>query len=248
MEQDILSTLTSQEREDLALCGITAEAQLEKCSVSAVCKDLETARGFFPERDFCLTESRIREIFQSKAADCSAESTAAEDAQFPPEQESVPTTGFKSGGDAESAAKTKIIRNRSVLMHSPVHCAHPFITVVSALATLALLVPVISTVILIYLMITDQMPEITPTVLATLILGIPCAVYLLLGGKANCPVCHMRLFTFRNYNRHRAAHYLPLLGYNFTTALHILLLWNYTCPACGTPAKFIGAKGRKSRF
>ncbi len=246
MEQDILSTLTSQEREDLALCGITAEAQLEKCSAETVCKDLEAARTFFPERDFCLSESRIRALFQSRTSERGSEEVAAVDSLPSAQRETVPTTGFRSGGNRKGESKTKKLRNRSHIMHSPVHCAHPFITVISALSTLVLLVPVISSAALVYLMITNQMPAVTPLVLATFILGIPCAIYILLGGKANCPVCHMRLFTFRHYNRHRAAHHLPGLGCNFATALHILLLWNYTCPACGTPVRFTGMKGHKT--
>lgn len=242
MEQDILSTLTPQERDDLALCGITSDAQLARSTAEILCKDLQTARVYFPEREFCLNDARIQALFRISTTESAEEPGESVDTLPPIHKDPLPRAGFKTSGNKASEAKTKRIRNHSVVMHNPVRCSRPFTTLFSAIATLFLLVPLLSIIVFPYLLITDQLPWISVHFLAAIILIIPGLIYLLAGSRANCPVCHIRLFQFKHYNRHRAAHYLPLLGYNFATALHILFCWSYNCPGCGTPVKFLGKR------
>lgn len=235
--------LTPQEREDLALCGVSSEEQLRKSSPLRLCKDLEQARRFFPDRSFQLTEHRILELFS-----LSPDDTIAVDKNDDfGGRSSKPTTGFRH---RSGRSRTNSHRNEGghpVIMHSPVRCTHSFTAFLAAFCTLFLLIPLASVVVLPYLMITDQMPDIPLELLATIVLVVPCAVYMFVARRATCPVCHMRIFRYNHYIRNRAAHHLPILGYNFATALHVLLFWSYNCPGCGTPIKLLGAKGHRTQ-
>ncbi len=242
MLPDSFNQLTPQEREDLALCGISSEEQLAKSSPLRLCKDLEQARRFFPERKFQLTEARILSLFSLSPVKADEADT---DDDFGG-RSSMPTTGFRRHSQQHSTNTGKRDNGRPLIMHSPVRCAHPFTAVLAAFCTMFLMIPLASVVVLPYLMITDQMPDIPVELLAIVVLAVPCAVYMFVARRATCPVCHMRIFRYAHYIRNRAAHHLPLLGYNFATALHILFFWRYNCPGCGTPIKLLGAKGRRT--
>lgn len=70
-----------------------------------------------------------------------------------------------------------------------------------------------------------------------ILLGIP---HMFLSRMATCSVCHIGIFSFRNYPRNKAAHHLPLLGYTLATALHVIIFFQFRCPACGTQMKLFG--------
>ena len=131
------------------------------------------------------------------------------------------------------------------MLHTPVRSSHPWLALLTALSTLLLLVPMISIVGLVAMIITQTLPELPislPT-LAIVSIALPCVPFLFFARLTTCPVCHIRIFRFSRYSRHRGAHYLPLLGYNMATALHLLFRAFYVCPGCGTPVKLLGTRG-----
>ena len=132
------------------------------------------------------------------------------------------------------------------MLHSPVRCTHRATAILAAFCTLFLLIPLGSVVVFPYLMLTDNMPDVPLWLLAVIVFVVPCLAYICIARRATCPVCHMRIFRYAHYTRNRAAHHLPLLGYNFATALHLLFFWRYNCPGCGTPIKLLGAKGHRT--
>lgn len=59
-------------------------------------------------------------------------------------------------------------------------------------------------------------------------------LYLSLALPRKCSVCRSHMFSFKKYTHNKAAHYIPLFGYVFATALHILLFRWFRCPSCGS--------------
>ena len=229
--------LTPQELEDLRLCGVTSPEQLKPLSAQRLIHDLQQAREFFPEKTFTLTPERIRELYAGMQAQEEAQDELQ--ARLPGSRSAMPTTGYRRGPESTAQKQTpaRSLENQFI-MHSPVRCTHPALAFIAACCTLFLLIPLVSIAVFPILMITDNMPQIRVDYLAAIVLGIPCLLYILIARKADCPVCHMRVFRFTHYTRNRAAHHLPLLGYNFATALHIIFFWKYNCPGCGTPVRF----------
>lgn len=62
--------------------------------------------------------------------------------------------------------------------------------------------------------------------------------------SCRCGICKASFFLAGKLNRHARSHSLPFLGRNLPTALHALLLFWLRCPACGTPTRLIGKKGK----
>lgn len=248
MESNKFQTLTPQEREELALCGITSPLALSKVTEAQLIRDIGHARHFFPEKTFTLTKERIHLLFD--AAEASPEPAPADpgnDLCIKTQRHSAPTTKYRGHAHPhKSEKKNKKKSDTPTLHHSPVRCIRPFFTLLSAICTLSLFIPLASSVVIPILLITDNMPYIPIERLVAMLVVIPCLLYVVTAAYATCPVCHIRIFRFAHYSRNRDAHYLPLLGYNFATALHILFFWRYNCPGCGTPVKFFGAKGRRT--
>lgn len=119
-----------------------------------------------------------------------------------------------------------------------IHCNHSWSTYFGAIAAW-LVIPSLAAMVLVPVLLLnggDTQKVITYGVLAIL-LGVP---HLFLSRMATCSVCHIGIFSFRNYPRNKAAHHLPLLGYTLATALHVLLFFQFRCPACGTQMKLFG--------
>lgn len=257
MSPELFEQLPEQELADLKLCGISSFAQLEKSTFEQIWSDLEQARSFFPERQFCLTRERLHALF-SDSCPCveqQAETPAPEHTVLKTEeahsalniQRTPPEVRFqKRSNRSRQGVRPNSRKDMPIEMHSSVRCTHPVKAIMAAICTLTLTIPLASIVVLPWLMITDNMPPVSLEILAGSVLGFPCLVYIIFSRLATCPVCHMRIFRFAHYTRNRAAHRLPLLGYNFTTALHMLFLRRYNCPACGTPVKFYGVKGHRT--
>lgn len=62
-------------------------------------------------------------------------------------------------------------------------------------------------------------------------------LYFLISYQAGCRVCGQKYFVPRKCLKHNKAHHIPLLGYVFAIALHILLFRWFRCSFCGTPAR-----------
>lgn len=235
-------SLNPAEREELALCGILSEEQLPKTTASQLCRDLEQARKFFPDKTFTLTPERIHALFPKVE-----QQDETNDRQLHGWRSAEPIAEFRSRSHSSRSSASRHAHKQQFILHSPVRCTHRATAILAAFCTLFLLIPLGSVVVFPYLMLTDNMPDAPLWLLAVIVFGIPCAVYMFVARRATCPVCHMRIFRYAHYIRNRAAHHLPLLGYNFATALHLLFFWRYNCPGCGTPIKLLGAKGHRTQ-
>lgn len=119
-----------------------------------------------------------------------------------------------------------------------IHCNRSWATYFGAIAAWLVIPSLIAMVLVPALLLNggDTKKVIMYGVFAIL-LGLP---HLFLSRMATCSVCHIGIFSFRNYPRNKAAHRLPLLGYTLATALHVLLFFQFRCPACGTQMKLFG--------
>jgi hypothetical protein len=63
------------------------------------------------------------------------------------------------------------------------------------------------------------------------------AMYLVISYNSSCRICGQKCFVPRNCLKNRKAHHIPLLGYVFSVALHIILFRWFRCTFCGTPVR-----------
>lgn len=71
-------------------------------------------------------------------------------------------------------------------------------------------------------------------------------LYLAVALPRKCSVCRAPLFSFKKYNRNKAAHHIPLFGYVFATALHIFLFNWFRCPPAARPSSWAANPPRKT--
>lgn len=62
-------------------------------------------------------------------------------------------------------------------------------------------------------------------------------LYLMISYNATCRICGQRCFVPRKCLKNSKAHHIPVLGYVFSVALHILLFRWFRCTYCGTPVR-----------
>lgn len=251
--------LTSEEKEELALCGISTEKQLQQCSAETLQHDLEQLLSFFPDRTPALTEERIAAIFPNKPdvslnEDSPAEETFSPAAQFKRkkdlreellrEREGSVRTRRRKGADHNLSPSEKLERMHGLSKHfHAIRCSHPVRVYFGAWATLLLIIPFFALLTIPTMLLLGDIDSGKP-----LYYGIAFAAlvlpWLLVARRAECGVCHIPLYRFGNYPHNRDAHHLPLLGYTLTTALHIIFLFWFRCPACGTMMKLSSSKQR----
>lgn len=247
--------LTPTEREELALCGITNDEQLKRCTVSSLMQDLSQLQSFFPNHKPVLSEARV-------AALCSEpqkEKESAEDEFIPETTGGTPAAQFKhkknlreeilqereaaeqarrlKHRDSNLSAAEKLERMHGLSKHfHAIRCSHPLRVYFGAWATLLLIIPFFALLAIPAMLLTGDIDSGKP-----LYYGIGFALlvlpWLMIARRAECGVCHIPLYRFGNYPHNRDAHHLPLLGYTLTTALHIIFLFWFRCPACGTMLK-----------
>lgn len=260
MESITFDDLSKAELDDLKLCGITAAAQLENRTPGSVLHDLEQAQRFFPDHDFAITEERLTALCGQEDEE-TIDDSEEEDSVFPEGPEhATPTVQFKrkknlreeilrerqaeedirKRRNSNISAMGKLERMHGLSTHfHAIHCSHPHRVYFGAWFTLLLIVPFCGLIIVPFMLLTDGLGMVTP-----LLLGVAFALtvlpWLLVARGTQCGVCHMPLFSFKNYPHHRTAHHLPLVGYTFTTALHIITMFWFRCPACGTQMKLFG--------
>lgn len=87
----------------------------------------------------------------------------------------------------------------------------------------------------IYLLMTEGLDPMVIVVLALFVLS--TLLYFFVSVPCRCRVCRVSLYSLRGFLRNRQAHRLPILGYTFATALHLVLFLWVRCPACGTSQK-----------
>jgi hypothetical protein len=62
-------------------------------------------------------------------------------------------------------------------------------------------------------------------------------LYLIISFSCTCRICGQKCFVPRNCLKNRKAHHIPILGYVFAVALHIVLFRWFRCTYCGTPVR-----------
>jgi hypothetical protein len=62
-------------------------------------------------------------------------------------------------------------------------------------------------------------------------------LYLLISYNSSCRICGQKCFVPRNCLKNRKAHHIPVLGYVFAVAVHIVLFRWFRCTYCGTPVR-----------
>lgn len=257
----IISSLTPNEQEALAICGIQKDEQLAKIAPDALLRDLQVAKETFPEATFDISEDKLRSICNNAAL--------AEDVAPPPSPED--RTPVKESRDAVSADEEareqgesfRILPELSLRSHQhhttkhratalweapgvahSVHCAHPFSTYLSALSVLGLHAGVLSLLLLPFVLFAGYLDKayLYPCAAAVTALLLP---YLFIGIRCYCSVCKMRFFRLMPYNTNRHAHTVPFFGLTtLVTALHIVFRLWYRCPACGTAIRLFHTKRR----
>lgn len=269
MNDNLSDFLSSGEIRDLALCGISTPDQLKKVKAETLWRDLQKAQEFFPDHRLSLTQDRVARICGEGAAeaapvkryqqsatwanlDIKAHGQVLSKMKYPhqvEEAEEEENDDTITEDDEQLGLPIKKAQHVSGLSKSfhAVHCTHSWLTYFGAFATV-LLLPAICCLGIVPAMLLQGI-EAEPIHLvyagaACFALMLPHIIY---SRITTCSVCHMRIFSFKNYGRNRAAHHLPILGYTIPTALHILLFFQYRCPACGTTQKLFARRSKRHR-
>lgn len=98
---------------------------------------------------------------------------------------------------------------------------------------LALFIPV-------YIFLIGKLDLIAIIILASFLIS--AILYFTVSLQCRCRVCRAPLFSLRHFMRNKQAHHLPILGYTFATALHVVLFFWFRCQACGTSQKLINTR------
>ncbi len=258
----IISSLTPDEREALAICGIRKDEQLAKIDPDALLRDLQEAKRNFPEATFDIAEEKLRSI----CGNASQTAAQTEGEKPPATEEGAPAkennddiaTDMESRGLGETFRTLPELSLRrhqhrtakhqtANLWEAPglansVHCAHPIRTYLSALSMVSFYVGIFSLILLPFMLFAGCLDSayIGPCTLVVLALLIP---YLFIGLRCYCSVCKMRFFRLLPYNTNRHAHAIPFLGMiAFVTALHIIFRLWYRCPSCGTAIRLFRSR------
>lgn len=260
MDNPLLSSLSSDERASLALCGVTRDVQLSRNSAAALWRDLEQSRELFPERSCTLTQEKLERLCRQAAA-AYPDEAGDEDIPVPEptstEQEadelnlirhnrSYPTfrpirRSRRSRKHAQGSPDTQADgeKDDDVRMSDKRHCVHGRHSLATWLGAWATLLLVADMVAFLCIPIAVFMGGTLPfSVQQCAIIALICALpWFCFVGTARCAVCSMKTFSFRRYVHSKNAHRVPLLGIVIPTALHVAFLGWYRCPACGTPQK-----------
>lgn len=264
MDGQLLSALSPDEQDSLALCGITRDVQLARNSAAALWRDLEESRKLFPNKVCPITRETLERLCR-QAAEAYPEETVALPPEKPaPEEKSdglrlshhsrsyphfhpmrrsrSSRSQRSSGGEQASGSKGSSSSRRHD--HSRcIHGRHSLATWLGAWATL-LLVADLAAFIWVPISVFIGVP-LPFGIQECGIIALVCALpWLCFVGSARCAVCSMKAFSFRRYIHSKAAHRLPLLGTVIPTALHVIFLGWYRCPACGTPQKLFRSRKR----
>lgn len=259
MSNSFYSTLPADIQRQLKLCGVTSDKQLAAGIAPTIYQELKAAANFFPGETISLTEAQISELIR-KAADftgISVKDTAPtllkEKTPAPPVIHSVVKIQAPKDDEAEELPS---IKNTAFQKHlksanhyksegKAITSGHPvalwFGALACSLVPLFLITLISSPFILLQsgFSAVENIDLIYAVLIVALILP-----HLIMVRLVHCSVCHMNLFTFRNYPYHSKAHRLPLLGVPVSTALRILFTFHFTCPACGTKQKLFGKHKR----
>ncbi len=259
----IIPSLTAEEQQVLALCGITQDEQLAHIGPRALLREIEAASPFFPEElenfrpDIARLETICRQAAGLSQMSSSETSSLWQDSPLPREEEPQQkrfsaATGRMLVDDHRHAKKAEMMdenRRKSDprdFSHS-IRCAHPVAIYLNAWFTLFLVATAVTLMLIVAgLLIGIEYEGKHGLILAAIMI---CVVlgYAFLLSMATCSTCRISVFSFRRYPRHRKAHHIPFIGYTIATALYTIFFFRFRCPSCGTPQKFFGKRHHRSR-
>lgn len=263
MPEAVLNTLTDAELADLKLCGITTEAQLLNSTADTLWRDLEQAQLFFPEHPFALTRQRLADILGDEdEEEKESEQNGSDIPGLIEVQQAEPAIQFKRKKNLRkellraqelreqensAGAMSKLERMHGLSKHfHAVRCSHPHRVLFGAFATLLLIIPFCGLLLIPFMLLTGNIDQMKPITFGAAFV-VTVLPWFMIARPAECGVCHMRIFSFKHYTHHRSAHHIPFIGYTIATALHIIALFWFRCPACGTQMKLFGGSRRHHR-
>ena len=258
MPDSFILSLPANAQRQLKLCGITTDDQLAAGLAETIYQELQTAKKFFPDEKIELTEQEISgfilnakklhklpddskpiiEKYVSSEVCYNIPAVVQEDEFFSEDLSEEKKNNFRE--HLKSAYREKRAKKA-------ISSGHPLTILLGAFSTLLVPLFLVSLIgIPALLLLSDFRPLGDSQIAYAALVIVLILPHLIMVRLVHCSVCHMNIFTFRNYPHHSKAHSLPLLGVSITTALRILFCWNFTCPACGTEQKLIGR--RKNRY
>jgi len=260
----IISSLTPNEREALAVCGVQKDEQLAKIDPNALLRDLQEAKETFPDAAFDISGDKLRSLCAS-----AAQAAALAGGENPPiphegspakESNNAPSSEVETWGQGEAFRTLPELslrrhqhrtakRMTTELLEAPglansVHCAHPIATYLSALSMVIFYAGIFCLILLPFAIFAGYLDSasIVPCATAVIALLLP---YLFIGLRCYCSVCKMHYFRLMPYNTNRHAHSMPFLGMTtLVTALHIIFRFWYRCPSCGTALRLFRSRHR----
>lgn len=249
-EDKHLDTLTEEERNALAICGITKDAQLRKLPLSSILADISLAAENFPAEMAALPEQRIKEIYQL----CNQEAEIVQEVKRPVHSDriddiaerQIPTLVLARRGSSRKKRSSSSPRTSDELHNKAhcIHCARPIKIYFGAWFTLLFYLDLVAWIVLPLLFMLELLPAVSAKLLiATLVAGL--LPFFLISRGARCSVCNINIFMLRSFSENQYAHSLPLLNRNIATALHIITFLWYRCPGCGTPQHLLRRSRRR---
>lgn len=264
MADNDFASLTEGELADLKLCGITTEEQLLRSTPGTVWHDLEQAQSFFPDHRISLTQERLADLCILEDEVPEKDENTNDIPGLREGEQAVPTVQFKRkknlreeilrerelkeaerqrrNSELGAIAKLEHMHGLSKHFHA-VRCSHPHRVFFGAWATLLLIVPFFGLLLIPFMLLSGNIDQMQPRTFGIAFVA-SVMPWVLIARTAECGVCHMRIFSFKHYAHHRTAHHLPFIGYTLATALHIITLFWFRCPACGTQMKIFGSSRR----
>ncbi len=270
-KDSVIRSLTKQEQELLALCGITQDDQLAQIGPHALFQEIEAASLLFSDAESEQLElTRLEYICQQAANSIQMSSAEATTLWQDRGERSLPgrTAALPSGSATPSTRRYSTATGRVLVNHEAkkaealdeahkksdprdfshaITCAHPVAIYLGAWFTVFFYLSVIMLALGVTgLLIGIEYPrEFALPVVAAVLFG--TVGYALMLSSALCSTCRISVFSLRRYPRHRKAHHLPLLGHTFATALYVIFFFRFRCPSCGTPQKLFGRRRRNRR-
>lgn len=253
---DYIATLPPEQQKALSICGIYKAEQLTRIAVADLMKDYRQACNYFPEEMAALSERRLQSIYEDVVGTEVPEITPDVQPATPNIDEldannkkitrQCPTLVLSSRARSRSSVRKSATANMGAL-HDKSHCircSRPLRVYVSALFTILFYLDLVAWVVVPLLFLMGILGGVNPyhVIYGLTALALP---YFLLGSKGSCTVCNMNIFRLRKFPRNKYAHHLPLLGYNLTTALHIIFFFWFRCPSCGTPQTLLRRSSRR---
>lgn len=253
-QPDFISTLPQPEQKALAVCGIYQAQQLSRLHIRTFLAEMAQAAELFPDTFHGITEQRLKNIYLQAMTICAQQSHPDEEEDVLPEPEDPtrplpqlvekPRVTVRKISQEAPQAEGKISLSRMSQESAgsgrskTIHNSRPFRTYFSSLVCMWL---ILSCFYLLYTAIKAtlqfEIPGKLELILPMASLVVSFFFYVVYATKTTCPVCNMKLYSIHRYSRNRKAHHLPFFGYSGATALHILFLFWFRCPACGTPQR-----------